>query len=243
MLFMKKLYYKKFSYFLTFHLLEILVFLLFLSWLIYPLRLLWQNFDEIIFFSLNKILSCGESIKILIAWLNSRYGDWIYEGCVLLLYFFAAFKKKKIHFLYNFLFLVFCIFITQICVNFFLLRKVLEIARYSPSYQFFHFIDLSYLSFPNNRIFSTHSFPADHATTIFLCIIFSYYHLGKKNCLLLSIISCIFLLPRLIVGAHWLSDIIIGGGIIALAMSICCRPILLLINNYTKRKIACEQLD
>lgn len=55
------------------------------------------------------------------------------------------------------------------------------------------------------------SFPADHASVVFLwCCLLGFFAGWKKGLLALSF-SLLFLLPRLISGAHWPSDLFAGS--------------------------------
>lgn len=63
---------------------------------------------------------------------------------------------------------------------------------------------------------SSRSFPGDHASVLLLWAAFlSLFARGKR--LLLIWLACIFLLlPRLVAGAHWLSDNLVGGGFVVM---------------------------
>jgi membrane-associated phospholipid phosphatase len=61
---------------------------------------------------------------------------------------------------------------------------------------------------------SPKSFPGDHAVTA-LCLITGFSYLGRKRLVVALTAVCygIFLcLPRMVAGAHWLSDVLIGSG-------------------------------
>lgn len=63
---------------------------------------------------------------------------------------------------------------------------------------------------------SSRSFPGDHASVLLLWAAFlSLFARGKR--LLLVWLACILLLlPRLVAGAHWFSDNLVGGGFVVL---------------------------
>jgi membrane-associated phospholipid phosphatase len=58
---------------------------------------------------------------------------------------------------------------------------------------------------------SSRSFPGDHATVLLLFSVFMHVFCGKSY-KLLYLLVVIFTLPRLVSGAHWLTDVLIGGG-------------------------------
>lgn len=63
---------------------------------------------------------------------------------------------------------------------------------------------------------STSSFPGDHATvTLIWCGFLLYNSRRWLSGALISGIALLLILPRLIGGAHWLSDVVVGGGVMA----------------------------
>ena len=59
-------------------------------------------------------------------------------------------------------------------------------------------------------------FPADHASIVFQWCAFVWFFSGWKRGLGVLLCSLLFLLPRLISGAHWASDLIVGSGSVVL---------------------------
>ena len=63
---------------------------------------------------------------------------------------------------------------------------------------------------------SSRSFPGDHASVLLLWVTFlSVFSKGKQR-VLVCLTGLFFILPRLIAGAHWLSDNLVGGGFVVL---------------------------
>lgn len=54
-------------------------------------------------------------------------------------------------------------------------------------------------------------FPGDHAFVIFATVGFIRISIGRSTGLLAALLLVPFALPRLVAGAHWLTDIVIGG--------------------------------
>jgi membrane-associated phospholipid phosphatase len=187
---------------------------LLISWALFPS--LWTFLDKNTFFLLNKAITSNYYVQMIIAFFNSRYGDWIYEGSVLLTFLILLKNKdKRKQTLFAMLFLLVSIIVVQVGINWFFCRKILVLSGKSPSLTLPLIHDLSSFSFPNNRIGSNHSFPSDHATTLFLCTFFAVSFLEKIPKIFIGTLSILFALPRLMVGAHWLSDVVIGGLAIA----------------------------
>jgi membrane-associated phospholipid phosphatase len=63
---------------------------------------------------------------------------------------------------------------------------------------------------------SSKSFPGDHGTTALLFAASFTYLAGWRLGLLACFYAAFLCLPRLITGAHWLSDIVVGSGSITL---------------------------
>jgi membrane-associated phospholipid phosphatase len=59
-------------------------------------------------------------------------------------------------------------------------------------------------------------FPGDHATTLLLFTVLYSFYAGRKLGTIASLYALFRLFPRLIVGAHWASDIIVGSGCLVL---------------------------
>src|SRR3990167_8789927 len=63
---------------------------------------------------------------------------------------------------------------------------------------------------------SSKSFPGDHGTTALLFVTGFAYLAGWRLGVLAVLYGAFLCLPRLITGAHWLSDIIVGSGTITI---------------------------
>jgi membrane-associated phospholipid phosphatase len=59
-------------------------------------------------------------------------------------------------------------------------------------------------------------FPGDHATTLLLFTVLYTFYAGRKFGIYAALYAIFRILPRLIVGAHWASDIIVGSGCLVL---------------------------
>jgi membrane-associated phospholipid phosphatase len=58
---------------------------------------------------------------------------------------------------------------------------------------------------------SVRSFPGDHASVLLLWVLFLWPYAAGRQRLLISGLSVLLLLPRLVSGAHWSSDLLIAG--------------------------------
>jgi membrane-associated phospholipid phosphatase len=58
--------------------------------------------------------------------------------------------------------------------------------------------------------------PGDHATTLLLFTVMYTFFAGRKLGTYAALYAIFRILPRLIVGAHWFSDIVVGSGCLVL---------------------------
>jgi Kdo2-lipid A phosphotransferase len=171
---------------------------------------IWKILDHQCFFFFNKLFQNNLTMQKIVSIMNSRWGDWIFESIIIFIYLTFSFLKKDCKFLKNLLILILCIATSQILTNI-IFRKFIVLRNLSPSYVLPVFIDYSTFDFIRNVTQSTRSFPANHAITSFLCILFSWKHLKGPYALFITLFSCIAMMPRLIVGGHWLSDVMFGA--------------------------------
>jgi membrane-associated phospholipid phosphatase len=146
--------------------------------------------------------------------------DWVADICVLV--FFALYVAKgarglKMRRVCELLFCVLYIAAIIYCVNKTLFREHLEIPRLSPTLTVEDSVHLSdeiaWLSIKDD---SVKSFPGDHGTTALLFAASFSFFAGRKMGLAAWGYAAFLCLPRLITGAHWLSDVIVGSGSITL---------------------------
>ena len=63
---------------------------------------------------------------------------------------------------------------------------------------------------------ATRSFPGDHASVLLIWAMFMSFFARNWRLLLVWSMAAIFMLPRLVAGAHWGSDALVGGVFLAL---------------------------
>lgn len=115
-------------------------------------------------------------------------------------------KLRKIRF-YQFLYFWSCFQIGFLLQNWFF-HSYLEIKRLSPSLVITPAYRLSkLLNNPLIKDFSEFSFPSGHAFAMIYWASFTYLCSPKKVGILALCLGIFFCLPRLVSGAHWLSDV------------------------------------
>jgi membrane-associated phospholipid phosphatase len=181
---------------------------------------LWQSLDTAIFKTLNHTLKGHPWIQVFWALINHRKADLV-EDTIFLLFFIlairAAPKEKRIRRTAEF---IFCIILAGSIVHFvnrtFLNHHVL-IPRESPSLVVTPCVRLSQeVPWMIVKDETVASFPGDHATTLLLFAVLYSFYAGRKLGVYAALYAIFRILPRLIVGAHWASDIVVGSGCLVL---------------------------
>jgi Kdo2-lipid A phosphotransferase len=184
----------------------------------------WETIDKMTFTWMNNSLRNSSSWQTFWALSNHSIADWVEDLCILGFYAIALFRTPKMERkkrVWQFVFCLFFIALTILLINRLLCRDFLHLRRYSPTLMIegsFRLSDLlPWLAIKDG---SSKSFPGDHATTALLFAGTYAFFAGRVLGFYGFLYSILLCLPRLIVGAHWLSDLIIGSGAILLfAMS------------------------
>lgn len=205
--------------------------LLVLSFMYSPTHFLWEKFDVYSFKFLNDFLRGPYWVQIFWALANHKKAD-IVEDFVFLGFFIlgiiAAPSKEKLHRIAQLLFCILVIGGIIYFANMRLFRKNLHLFRKSPSLVVTPCVRLSQ-NLPQLTIKdeTLSSFPGDHATCLIAFAFLYTYFVGiklGKYAYLYSLFRC---LPRLVVGAHWVSDILVGSlGVALFCLSwVICTPL------------------
>ena len=179
-------------------------------------RLLWDQLDQLVFFSLNGSLAEGESWQRFWAIANNRAFDLVSAILVMLLY--ARFSlaeggkylaERIAAFILVFLFTLLMIEISNGTLE--------ELSRKSPSLILEPVYRLTELV-PDitAKDFSASSFPGDHASVLMLWTGYFWLLAGARYGLIVLLIAVLFSMPRVVAGAHWFTDDVVGSGFVAL---------------------------
>ncbi|SEG78093.1 phosphatase PAP2 family protein [Marinobacterium lutimaris] len=179
---------------------------------------LWQDAGARVFYLLNSTLADNGAWTWFWAWMNTRELDLL-TGLLMIcfLVFPLAIRKEKLQ-------PAFCGFLTlmiimlparallnQVTVHYGLSGDSPSLAL-SPSFLFSELRP----SIPAKDHASS-SFPGDHASVLLIWFGFLLWHTRRKvTALLISLLTLLLILPRLIGGAHWLADVAVGGLAMAL---------------------------
>lgn len=198
-----------------------IVIALLISTFLWPVtRVFWDWLDTAFFTSINHSLSWGKYWQIFWAMANHKLADWLEDAVILTFFIIHVRRAVKTLRPKRAAELIFCaLYIAAIIyyVNRMLFRKCLQIPRASPTLVIDSSICLSdlipWLSIKDG---SPKCFPGDHATTAILFAASYFYYSGWRTGIYAILYAAFLCMPRLITGAHWLSDIIVGSGTITL---------------------------
>lgn len=192
------------------------------SWLWLPSRALWDQFDLHLFALLNQPVHGGGLWAQTWAIGSMRPVD-IGVGVLMLAVIlkadlvFSAVQVRKA--LYAFIATLFVMLLMR--VGFAELVKIMGWQRPSASLVVEGAARLTEL-FPkweerwDLKDSATRSFPGDHASVLLIWAMFMSFFARNWRLLLVWMIAIAFIMPRLVAGAHWGSDALVGGVFLAL---------------------------
>jgi membrane-associated phospholipid phosphatase len=185
-----------------------------LSWLYPPIREYWDAADRAVFFFLNGSIATPSTWSAMWALLNSRVMDL--APLILLLPFLLVpdlliKRDQRIHACFHLLILLLILLVIRT-----IFEDAVEALKWrgkSPSLtlQPVYLLSEMYPSL-DPKDMSKGSFPGDHAGVLMAVACFLLLH--RMNALAL-IVTIIFIMPRMVSGAHWFSDVAVGGVFIA----------------------------
>ncbi len=183
--------------------------ILMLSWLFEPTRSLWLSLDSHTFWAMNNSLSWGETWQKIWAIANNRAFDLAAAIAMLGLFSHRALVDKKQR-RNHYIALGMMLFLTLIVAM--QLGKSIPVERPSATAVFPEALRLSALV-PDisTKDYSGDSFPGDHGLVLLICAGFALFYLPPAYAALAILFSLLFTLPRLMSGAHWLTDEIVGA--------------------------------
>lgn len=189
----------------------------FLSPLTQPL---WNSLDLAVFKALNSTLKDNKFLQYFWATLNHKKMDLVEDVVFLLFFAWGIVSTPKGQRWRKTAEFIFCILIAA-SVIFFINRNFLRhnhfIPRESPSLVVSPCVRISEeIPWTDVKDETVSSFPGDHATTLLLFgLLFSSF-VPRRLAIPAWIYVALRTLPRLVVGAHWFSDIAVGSVTVAL---------------------------
>ncbi len=201
----------------TILLLNLLGIALFFSWYIPANHGFWLKIDSAVFCYFNQHLLSSPPFLHLVAITNNRAFDVISLICMGLLYLYFYMKEttagRRRLIATGFVMLLTAVILNQ-------LGHLLPVSHPSPTLTFENINRVSELTGIPTKDASSDSFPGDHGMMlmIFACFMLRYFSRGAFAIALLIVV--LFSMPRIMIGAHWFTDIAVGSlSIVLVGMS------------------------
>lgn len=185
----------------------------------------WNSIDVAIFKYLNGTLEGNKFLQYFWATINHKRMDLV-EDIVFLVFFIwgikAAPKDQKWKRASQFIFTILLAGCVILFINRNLLRYNVLIPRESPSLVVSPCVKITdEIDWTGLKDETIASFPGDHATTLLLFgFLFSAF-VPRRLATVAWLYVAFRILPRLVVGAHWFSDVAVGSVTIALFFTAC----------------------
>ena len=190
-----------------------LAIILMASWWFEPTRSLWLALDAQAFWAMNNSLAWGATWQKLWAIANNRAFDLAAAVFMLGLFAYRALisDRGRLNYYIAMGIMLFVVLVIAMQVG-----KAIPIERPSATAEFPEALGLTQLvpEIPT-KDYSGDSFPADHGLVLLICAGFALYYLPPAYGVLAIIFAVFFTLPRLMSGAQWLTDEIVGAMAIA----------------------------
>ncbi len=188
--------------------------ILFASWLLEPTRSLWLELDVWCFWVMNNSLAEGKAWQWLWAITNNRAFDLVPAMCMLLIYGHCSLRHDRKN-LNRYIAIGILLILTVVVASQF--GKAIPVKRPSATFAFPEALRISQLV-PEiiTKDTASDSFPGDHGLILLLYAGFVAFFMPRIYGVLAALMVIPFTLPRLMSGAHWLTDEIVGA--VAVAM-------------------------
>ncbi|OKB67106.1 hypothetical protein BHU62_08615 [Serratia marcescens] len=181
---------------------------LFLSWFLPANHGGWFTLDSAIFFFFNRHLATDPAFLHLVAITNNRAFDAISLLAMGLLYLYfylkqdAAGRRRLV--ITGVVMLLTAVVLNQ-------LGHLLPVKHPSPTLTFDNINRVSELTGIPTKDASGDSFPGDHGMMLIIFSCFMLRYFGRGAFAVALLITLVFSLPRVMIGAHWFTDIAVGS--------------------------------
>lgn len=201
---------------------HVLAAVLIASWILPPTEAMWAVVDETVFRSFNSSLEGTRWLQVFWAAANHRSVDLVSGticALVVLWWLRGEAPKEQAWRCAVLGALAIPVIITPFIAHW-VLEQVFLFERPSPTMVYEDAIRLTRLV-PDlaTKDASRYAFPGDHAFVLFSMVLFFAYFRAWKFVAVFSIVAVVFMLPRLVAGAHWLTDNVMGGAVPALVIT------------------------
>jgi Kdo2-lipid A phosphotransferase len=194
----------------------VVVALLVFSWFGSPLRPAWDALDEAVFYALNGTLQSGDGWRLVWAAANTRLFDLftaiLFAAVYLAFIVNGGWSQCASRTAGGVFLAVYTVLVLDVSSNYIYTfgrdspRLVLE-----PAYRISDMI-----SSVKVKDTSGSSFPGDHGTAVLLFTTLIWFFCGRRYGFVAAGIALVAIWPRMVGGAHWATDLLVGSTSIAL---------------------------
>ena len=182
--------------------------IIFFSWYLPAQHGFWLSIDTHIFYFFNQHILPDTFFASFVAYINNRQFDLVILLAMGALYY-NTFRKKdymgKRHLvIVGLVMVISAVLINQIGQN-------IPIERPSPTLHFQDVHRVGVVTGIPTKDASGDSFPGDHGLMLLIFCSFILRYLSFRSFLCALLITIVFSLPRIMAGAHWASDILVGS--------------------------------
>ena len=191
--------------------LNILGLALFFSWYLPDGHGFWFTLDSSIYLFFNNLMVRNHAFAVILAITNYRAFDVISllaMGALYLYYFLRADHQEK----YRLVSIGIVMLLSAVILN--QLGHLIPVSHVSPTLFFDGrpgVVRISSLVAIPTKDASSDSFPGDHGMMLMIFAVFMWRYFGLRAFLGGLLILLVFSLPRVMIGAHWLTDIVVGS--------------------------------
>ncbi|QTO55274.1 phosphatase PAP2 family protein [Duffyella gerundensis] len=193
---------------ITILLLNALGIVLFLSWYLPPDHGFWFALDKTIFFGFNDQMVDHPAFALLVAITNFRGFDAVSLLAMGALYY-SFWRGEKPVGRRRLLLIGISMLLTAVLLN--QLGHLLPVKHSSPTLYFENVHRVSELTGIPAKDASKDSFPGDHGMMLIIFACFMWRYFTPRAFVLALSIVIVFSLPRVMAGAHWFTDIMVGS--------------------------------
>ncbi|WIF73581.1 phosphatase PAP2 family protein [Proteus vulgaris] len=193
---------------LAIFLLNLVSIIIFLSWYLPAQHGFWLSIDTHIFYYLNQHILPDTFFATFVAYVNNRKFDLVILLAMGVLYY-NTFRQKDYNGKRHLIIVGLVMVISAVLIN--QIGQNIPIERPSPTLYFQDAHRVGVVTGIPTKDASGDSFPGDHGLMLLIFCSFILRYLSFRAFLWALLITVVFALPRVMAGAHWASDILVGS--------------------------------
>lgn len=180
----------------------------------------WKSLDVTVFKKLNGQLKDNKSAQNFWAQSNRRIFDLVSASAMILVFatfIFRGNSEEKLERIKFGLYMSFCMLCALGFVQ--ILHAIFDLGRLSPTKLpvegALRLSEFDHITFKLKDA-SKQSFPGDHSAVLFIIATFISFYAKRFYAVAAILVALLFVLPRMVGGGHWFTDIFVGGGALTL---------------------------